>query len=342
MIAAAVHAPSGENCQPWSFRVQGNSLCIHNIPARDQSLYSWGQRASLVALGAAIENMTIAAAAAGYAVMPEFFPSPLDETWVATLRVAPAHTVPASFAPLISRRTTNRKPYKKSPLTQEERTRLLSAPEPASRAMVRLVEDRHAIRELARAGSTNERVLFTNRDLHAFFFGHINWTEQEDKEKSIGFYIKTLELPPPARLAFRVFRDWRRMAAANRIGAAAAVGAINAKIYSACAAVGGIIIPSDAKEDFLAAGRALQRVWLAATAEELYLQPMSGLAFLWLQARHGGRQAFSDRQRQQIETAYQTMRRLFASEDAIVAMMFRIGHAPPPSARASRLPPIVT
>ena len=60
VINLGILAPSGENCQPWRFKIEGDILSVYLIPERDDSLYSWGQRASLLANGALIENLAIA------------------------------------------------------------------------------------------------------------------------------------------------------------------------------------------------------------------------------------------------------------------------------------------
>lgn len=49
ILEIAVNAPSGENCQPWRFRVEGEKIWVYNNPESDQSLYNYAQCGSLVA-----------------------------------------------------------------------------------------------------------------------------------------------------------------------------------------------------------------------------------------------------------------------------------------------------
>ncbi len=86
ILTAGNSAPSGENCQPWHFVVRGASIEVHLLPERDQSAYAWGQRASYLANGAAIENMVIAASAEGYRVIVNYFPTPNDANHVRDAR----------------------------------------------------------------------------------------------------------------------------------------------------------------------------------------------------------------------------------------------------------------
>ena len=85
ILNAGNQAPSGENCQPWRFLVRGLTIEIHLLPERDQSAYSWGQRASFLANGAAIENMIIVASAEQYRCDVTYFPDTNNEWHVATI-----------------------------------------------------------------------------------------------------------------------------------------------------------------------------------------------------------------------------------------------------------------
>src|SRR3990167_10630915 len=72
ILTAANSAPSGENCQPWRFVVSGDTVDVYLRPERDKSAYNWGQRGSLMACGAALENLVLAAGQGGYHAKGEF------------------------------------------------------------------------------------------------------------------------------------------------------------------------------------------------------------------------------------------------------------------------------
>ena len=61
ILEESVYAPSGENCQPWKFAVDGSSIHIFNVPEADTSLYNFEQKGSYVAHGALIETIVIVA-----------------------------------------------------------------------------------------------------------------------------------------------------------------------------------------------------------------------------------------------------------------------------------------
>src|SRR5262249_45779180 len=57
MVADAILAPSGGNCQPWRWLSHDGTLYLFHDRARSHSLLDFQGTASLVALGAAAENL---------------------------------------------------------------------------------------------------------------------------------------------------------------------------------------------------------------------------------------------------------------------------------------------
>ena len=60
---AALSAPSGDNCQPWSFRWDGDELTVFHDAGRAAHVINHHHHGSLLTLGRVLEAMTIAAAA---------------------------------------------------------------------------------------------------------------------------------------------------------------------------------------------------------------------------------------------------------------------------------------
>lgn len=338
ILEAGNDAPSGENCQPWHFVVRGNTIEIHLLPERDQSAYSWGQRASYLANGAAIENMVVAASAEQYRADVDYFPDPNDIWHVA--KIALHKDLNIKTDPLtasIKRRITNRKPYAKNPLTNEERGILLTAVAQDGVHFV-LTEEREDIERLGRAGSTNEEVMLANRSLHQFFFSHVSWTKEEDEKKKIGFYIKTLELPPPAEKMFKLFSNWPAMRILVMLGFNRIVAKQNGATNASAAAIGAFVIDRIEPLDFVKLGRAVERFWLTVTSLGLSLQPLAGVLFFKLRIDGGEKEVFSSHEQKLISGSYQEASRIFQADNGHVAFMFRIGRGDTASAHAIRFP----
>jgi hypothetical protein len=342
ILEYGVMAPSGENAQPWRFIVLGDTISVYNIPERDQSLYSFGQNASYFAHGALLENMAITARAMGFSADIRLFPDKSDKTFVADVILAPAAKTDEPLFEIIPNRITNRKPYKKTSLTEAQRTAILNAGTSDNTITLSLVEDPKKQDAIGYAASMNEEVLFQNKLMHHFFFSHINWTKEEDDKKSIGFYIPTLELPAPAKPLFRIMKNWSMARFFGKLGLPKQIAKGNAKnVYITGAAHGAVAIRDGKPESFVQAGRAMERLWLTVTKLGLSLQPLAGITFLMQGISAGQAGSFTEEQIKKIRAAYETMRINFGLADEVLIMGFRIGEGETPSAHASRLPPNV-
>lgn len=343
ILEAAIMAPSGENCQPWRFAVGEGEIKLFNNPESDQSLYNFRQRGSLISHGAVLENMAIAGRELGYEFNFNLFPDPAEPNLVAQITWQKASPRPDVLAQAILKRVTNRKEFKAEPLSPENRQVLEEAVTGANSgpAQVKFITKRDVIDDLAKALSTNERVLFENKFLHQFFFDHIRWTKAEDDLNPSGFFLPTLELNPQEAKGFGLFKNWPVVAVLRHLGLGKKVGAANRAKYKAAAALLAISLPITAAEtDFVNLGRLMQRVWLTATNLKLWFQPATGVLFLHQRLASGDTANLNPKQVSIINEAYQEIEKGFgwAGQDKIITMLFRLGYGEPPTAQASRYP----
>ena len=89
ILDLAVQAPSGDNCQPWKFSRDGDQLLLINDIGRGRHFLNVAQRASLIASGAVLENISIAANAEGLDADVTLFPYGDEDPTVAALRFNP-------------------------------------------------------------------------------------------------------------------------------------------------------------------------------------------------------------------------------------------------------------
>lgn len=328
-------APSGENCQPWKFKVKGDVVSIFLLPERDQSLYSWGQRASFVAIGALLENIYIASSQLGYKASTIFFPTN-DKNHIADITFTKEEITPQPLFSAINSRVTNRKPFNTTPLSAEEVSTLKNCSRAVGYGSVLITENRQDIKELAAVGGLNEEIMISNKHLHNFFFEHINWTKEQDTKNKIGFYIETLELPLLAKKIFKLISNWNIAKSLNKIGFYKAISKQNAKIYSSCSAIGIITAEGGEPLDYIKAGQLVERVWLEATRLGLSLQPLTGVLYFKLQIQSNNTDKFTSEQIKKIEKGYGKIENIFNIKEKVVPFMFRIGRAENPSAKSTR------
>ena len=218
IIEAGIRAPSGENAQPWRFVVRDDVIELWNVPERDQFHYNYKQLASYIAHGAAFENMRVAAPVYGYRASKTMFPKPVEPNYVARIDFQKTNPQKDTLYQAVLKRATNRKPYEARPLGEEARAIFSNLRVENSGVELFFTEEAASIKKLAEVGGTNERVMLENRAFHDYFFAHLNWTRKEDDRKRYGFYIKTLELPPPAQVMFRIIKRWPVCKTFNKLG----------------------------------------------------------------------------------------------------------------------------
>lgn len=340
ILDVAVYAPSGDNSQPWKFTVKDNEIKIFNIPDRDNPYLNFRQSGSYVAHGALIENIVIAASQSGYAAEINLFPDSREPDLVAVANLAQTNPKEELFYPYIKERCTNRKPYQDTKLSEGQKRSFMHAQEEVGKGgKVILVDDEDKKKALGEALSAMEQVALETDFLHKLFFDDIVWTEKEELKKKHGLYIKTMELPPPVQMLFKIIKHWLVMKFLNKIGFAKMAAKGNAKVYAKAAALGSVVMDADSAEDFINAGRLIQRVWLKATKMKLGFQPVAGILFLARRVLAGEAKELSDEHVTLAKKSYETIKRAFGVYQGTVAMVFRIGVADPPSARSSRKPP---
>lgn len=343
IIEIAINAPSGENAQPWRFIIKGKEIKVINIPERDQSLYNHGQLGSYVSHGCLMENIVIAGTAMGFKTDVNILPQSEDCNTTAVIKFEKmSERKEEPLFKYIEKRCTNRKPYKKTPLTDLEIKRLKDAAMVIEDTQLILVQEEEEKKILGDVGSINEKVMFRNKFLHKFFFSHINWTKEEEEKKRIGFYIEAMEIPTPIKKIFKLFRYWGLINILNKVGFADKVAKENAYKYSSAAAMGLILTKGNAPKDMVLAGRQMQRVWLTATELGLSIQPLTGVLFFMQGILAGEKEKFSIEQIKLIEAGYKNIKNIVNIGNNTVAMMFRIGDGGTPTAQSMKLPAIIT
>lgn len=342
IIDAGNHAPSGDNCQPWRFEVKENKIFLYILADRDTSLYSWGNRASYIANGAAIENMITAASHLGYRAYLEILPENNNPLLVAIISFNPDEKINGGLYEAIFKRTTNRKPYKILPLEQSQLEDLKKTHEEIDGVRILFLTDAESKKQLGKAAAVNEKILFGNFYMHKFFYDHINWDAGQELKHRIGFYVKTLEIPALAMPGFKMAKNWKFMKILNSLfGFSNFIAKQNSKIYETGSTLGIITLNGNMEKDYILAGLAFEKLWLKVTKYGLSLQPLTGIFLLRQAILANKAEELSPEQIQIISEAYESVKNTFKLDGQNIAFMFRIGQGGEPSARTLRLPPSI-
>jgi nitroreductase len=327
-------APSGDNLQPWIVSRTGDGLRIEVDPDRDRSLYNYQCRASLIAVGAMVENMAIAARQSGLSTGVGLSEPAAAALPIVTLTFEENGAQPDPLYDAIGRRCTNRKPYRTEPLPPPVLAALSSSAPADAGAILQFVEDRAKMRTVARAASVNDRLLFELRRLHDDLYGAVRWSEAEAEATRDGLYVKTLELGPMGP-GFRLMRSWTAVRLLNLLGSSRFAPMHSYRTFLQSAAFGYLAMAESSARAYIEGGRRLQRIWLTATALGLSFQPMAGL--LYLLAYRDAPGQIAPRHLTLLRRAEEMLTDVLPlGSGRAPIMLFRIGHAPSPSATSLR------
>lgn len=342
ILKQAVFAASGDNSQPWRFEVEGNKIFIFNLPDKDNPVLNFEQSGSYIAHGGLIENIVIISKSYGYDTRIELFPSEKPDL-VSSITLEPAKSEKDELLEAIPSRCTNRRPYKKINFSDAQKECLLSVSEAISmprKGRIIFLESEADKKSVASAGSLIEQVILEDKELHRLMFKDVLWSAKENQQKVSGLYIKTMEFAPPVKFVFWLASSWPIISKLNKIGLAKFVASQDAKLYQTGAAMGAIAMEAGSREDFVCAGRILQRMWLEATKLKLSLQPVSAMLFAGRRVEKGDKSPFCQKHLEIIKKNFAILEERFKiKQGEVLAMMFRVGFADPPSARTCRFGP---
>lgn len=339
ILEEAVYAPSGENCQPWKFAVDGSNIHIFNVPEADMSLYNFKQKGSFVAHGAIIENIIIVALKYGYKTSVKLFPIKEEDNLVATLTFNITNPRELPLYSCIERRCTNRKDHTRQKLSDDQNKQLIEIAKETGLGELKIINDEESLNILGKALAVNEQIIFENKKLHDFFYEHILWNE-EDQGKAGGFYIKTLEFLPHQLKGVKLFKNWLILKILNKIGKVSRmIAKENSEKYANSGSLAVVVAKGSDREDFVNAGRMAERVWLKATELGLSVHPCTGTIYLMERIKGGDTNVFSQNHLKTIKDAYSDIERAFGVENKTIPMLFRIGYADEPTARSLRMKP---
>lgn len=270
LIGAAILAPSRWNTQPWRFEVEGQSIRLLADPQRALSVIDPERRAMRISLGAALENMLVAARAWGLRPTVSYRPAddPTGAVAEVTWNAGGAPRDRALLEAIVDRRT-NRRDYDGRGLFRENRAALSGQATEGFR--LHWIDDRDRIQAFGQLAHDAVHAQVMDHAAQAESFA---WTRFDDdaRQRADGVSVDALALGGPAKwLAGRYLnpRSWFLGQGAGSLGKQARKG-----VRSAGALVL-LTMPSRREDGWLLGGQVYQRLALKATQLGIAHQPIS-------------------------------------------------------------------
>ncbi len=268
-------APSGDNTQPWRFEIVDElGLVVHGFDTRDHCVYDLDGRPSQISLGALLETMSIAASAHGLAMQAIRRAGLPETTPTFDVRFAPQGRIePSPLLPSITRRSVQRRALSSRPLTAHEKKALEASVGPGHR--VCWFEGFGNRFRAARLMFKNAKLRLTMPEAYRVHRDIIQWGAQFSADRvpdrALGADALTL------RLMRFVMADWGRVAFFNTYLAGTWAPRIQMDLFPSLACAAHVTIKAKSRpssvDDFVDAGKAVQRFWLTATQLGLFQQP---------------------------------------------------------------------
>jgi hypothetical protein len=343
ILKYGVMAPSGDNSQPWKFKVKGNTIFVYNDPEKDNPYLNFKQSGSFIAHGALLKNIEIASTS--FDLMPKIklFPILSDHNFVSEITFE-SISLSRQIDPLfqfISKRATNRRPYQNKPLSKTESVLLREAGifDDIGLYFITNMENKKLA---GTAGSAAEIIILENSLLHEYLFRDVMWSEKQERKERHGLYIKTMEFNSIQQFLFKLASKKKWMRLAIKIGFPHFIAKQDASLYASGSIMGLLTLKKISPENFVKLGMKMQEVWLKTTSLGLGFQPITATLFLGFKLQNDqADQTLSQEHRELAIKSYQDICSAFnLNLNETPFIMFRVGYAKNPSARSSRKEPI--
>ena len=290
MVTAACQAPSGGNNQPWRWYYAAGTLHLIHEPDASTAYLDFRHRGAYIGMGAALENLALEAHHLGLSAISEIV---AEENSLLIARVrfrqgtqANLQTWFDTYHPWIGKRSTNRRVATRTIVPEEKYAALQAsaASVTGARLIVRHTEADMAV--MARVVGKADRALLTCARAHEEFYNEIKWTPEDADRARTGIDIRTIDLTNTELAGFQLARKYSVVKNLVKWGGGGAFEKLGRKCVERSASVGLLTMPDYSRLSYIEGGRAMQRVWMQASAQGIAIQPLSAAIFLFARLVH--------------------------------------------------------
>lgn len=282
VIDNARWAPSGDNMQTWRFQIINDKhFVVHGYDTRDHCVYDLQGHASQLAIGALLESIVIAASSFQHRAEFKLRDDTTEtKSTIDVLLIEDSNIVPDPLFAFLSIRSVQRRMLKTTPLTIEQK-----------KVLEQTVGNLYSIKWIdgfanrcrtAWLMQKNGKLRLTLPEAFPTHSTVIEWNARFSDDK---IPDQAVGLDPIAtRLMKCAMQSWARVDFLNTYCFGTLLPRIELDLLPGLFCAAHFIIVAEQEpesvDDYLNAGRAVQRFWLAATQLGLQLQPeMTPLIF---------------------------------------------------------------
>ncbi|MCS5488814.1 Rv1355c family protein [Algoriphagus limi] len=342
MISFANLAPSGGNVQPWIWVLdQRGVLHLFHDKVRSYSLLDYKGTGSLIAFGAALENLRIFCGKHGIEIEVISQIKEFDDDLIASVRFASKQNQSLDIPHLdlyegAGLRCTNRKNPKRKLLDDDQLEAILSFVDSEEMSLDFLTEEKDLEKLSEVLGGMDRMRLFHEQGLQDFIH-EVRWNDKEARETKDGIDLATLELSGAERAAMGLLKDPRTVKFFRKFLMGYGLTKISHSTLMASSAIFLLQSKKYTPESILEAGKILQRIWIKANMMGIAFQPVTASLFIFQRVKRENDHGFEERETQLIAEHYKALKKLYGVKDGMEEIfMFRLNFAGEPSMRSYR------
>lgn len=345
LIEAAIKAPSAGNNQPWKWHKQSNCLFLFHDKNRSKSFGDFEDIASYVALGAAIENFELEAAKLNIGTRIHYLPFGNSKKLTAVVEFTDAVNKDALYRPetlvkYLDERETNRNLGPRVPIDTANFEKLKSAVASVSGAELLIKDDEKDLQELEEIIAAADRLRILHPEGHyEFYQKEVRWDAEQSKHTADGIDIATVDVTPSEVVGLKLVKDPEVVRYLAEWRGGKALEKMARKSMAATSAIGLITMPEFSSINYILGGRAVERMWLTATENNISMQPMLAATLHFARLNHGRGEGLPDFMKEEFSGLYKRFEKLFPQVSGKgEVFLFRLCIAEKPAIKSYRLP----
>lgn len=342
MVKSAIKAPSAGNNQPWNWHYENNLLFLLHDRVRSVSFGDFQHIASYVALGAALENLHLAAHNHNISISVHHFPV-ADTRCVAVIQFSPQQDTHHLFEPArlynaINTRITNRNLGARVPLPVADTQLLAQAVASVDGAILHLREDPSDLEILKDIMSAAERLRMLHVEGHyEFYEKEIRWDDEHSRITGDGIDIATVDITASDKVGLKLVKDKEVVKLLADWRGGKALEKIANKAINSASAVGLITMPQFNSENYINGGRAVERLWLTAADCGISMQPMLAATLHFARLKYGNGEGLPDFMKEEFGQLHHQFLEIFPEAvNRAEVFLFRLSLADMPAVRSYR------
>jgi hypothetical protein len=301
-----------------------------------------------IALGTAIENVRLQAAALGKDAMVQFFP--MKEKSGSLIAVIKFEALNRSSTELekvlcsqIFLRSTNRKLGNHDALPQLFYSKLQDVAAMSDQVKLSYIQQETELDKLGNIIAECDRIRLLNQQGHKEFYQEVRWSHEQAAITRDGIDIASADLSQSEIAGFGIGKDWGAMSLLSKWNVGNGLKRMSIKSLKSASGMVLVTIPHFNAAALLSAGQAIERMWLFCSAEKVSVHPMLSPVFFLNKLKQGDFQGLTQDNIKLLEELNKEFRDIFGINEGDyssydMVFLMKLSKAAPSEIKSLRKP----